>query len=139
MIVVVAAAIVEPGPPPRVLAAQRGYPDALAGRWEFPGGKVEAGETDVAALIRECREELGVTIDVRDRVGPDLVGGDPAFVLRVWWARIASGEPRPTEHRELRWLAAAELDGVDWLPTNRPLVAPLRARLAAPPIAGCLP
>lgn len=127
MIVVVAAAITDPGPPARVLAAQRGHPDELAGRWEFPGGKVEAGESDVAALIRECREELGVTIDVRDRVGADLVASD--FVLRVWWARIESGEPHPAEHRALRWLGSDELDDVDWLPTNRPLVAPLRARL----------
>lgn len=129
MIVVVAAAIVDPGPPPRVLAAQRGYPDALAGKWEFPGGKVEPGEADVVALVRECREELGVTIDVRDRVGPDLVVGDPAFTLRLWWARIATGEAQAHEHRALRWLTADELYGVDWLPTNEPLLAPLRAGL----------
>lgn len=129
MIVVVAAAIVDPGPPPRVLAAQRGYPAALAGRWELPGGKVEPGETDVAALIRECREELGVTIAVLDRVGADLVAVEPPFVLRVWWAGIASGEPSPLEHSALRWLAAGEVGDVDWLPTNRPLVALLRAGL----------
>ena len=125
MTVVVAAAIVSAG---RVLAAQRDYPEELAGRWELPGGKVEASdESDVAALIRECREELGVTIDVRDRVGADISGD---FTLRVWWAVVASGEaPRPHEHRDLRWLAADEVDDVDWLPTNRPLVALLRAGL----------
>jgi 8-oxo-dGTP diphosphatase len=126
--VVVAAAIVDPGPPPRVLAAQRGYPAALAGQWELPGGKVEPDEADVDALVRECREELGVVIDVTDRVGADLAV-DPAFVLRVWWARIASGEPQPHEHRAVRWLAADELDDVDWLPADRPLVALLRAGL----------
>jgi len=127
--VVVAAAIVAPGPPPRVLAAQRSHPDALAGKWEFPGGKVEPGETDVAALVRECREELGVTIDVRDRAGTDLVVADPGFVLRLWWAGIVAGEPQPHEHRALRWIAADELDGLDWLPTNWPLLASLRAGL----------
>jgi len=129
VIVVVAAAIVQPGPPPRVLAAQRGYPAALAGRWELPGGKVEPGEDDVGALIRECREELGVTIEVGDRLGADLPAVDPSMSLRVWWARIVSGEPRPREHAELRWLAAGELDDVDWLPADRPLAVPLRTGL----------
>ena len=129
MITVVAAAIVDPGPPPRLLAAQRGYPAALAGRWELPGGKVEPGEGDVAALIRECREELGVTIAVRHRIGADLPAVDPSMELRTWWAVIVAGEPRPHEHSDLRWLAADEVDGVDWLPADRPLVAPLRAGL----------
>ncbi|MDQ1699212.1 MAG: 8-oxo-dGTP diphosphatase [Frankiaceae bacterium] len=129
MIVVVAAAIVDPGPLPRILAAQRDYPAALAGRWELPGGKVEPGEDEVAALVRECREELGVAVDVLDRVGADLGGAEAEFTLRVWWARIAAGQPEPREHRELRWLAAGELDDVDWLPTNRPLVPVLRAHL----------
>ena len=129
MIVVVAAAIVDPGPPARVLAAQRAYPAALAGRWELPGGKVDAGETDVDALVRECREELGVTVDVGDRVGADLPAVDPSMALRVWWVRIASGDPRPHEHSDLRWLAAGELDDVDWLPADEPLVDLLRAGL----------
>jgi 8-oxo-dGTP diphosphatase len=132
VIVVVAAAIVDPGPPPRVLAAERGYPAALAGRWELPGGKVEPGESDVAALIRECREELGVTIAVLDRVGADLSAVDPSMTLRVWWAGLVAGEPRadPDQHHAVRWLTAAELDQVDWLPADRPLVVPLRAGLA---------
>lgn len=126
MVVVVAAAIVDPGPPPRLLAAQRDYPAALAGRWELPGGKVEPGEDEIAALVRECREELGVTIDVLDRLGADLPAVDPSMALRVWWARITSGAPHAHQHRDLRWLAAGELDDVDWLPADRPLVDLLR-------------
>ncbi|MDQ1745942.1 MAG: 8-oxo-dGTP diphosphatase [Frankiaceae bacterium] len=128
-IVVVAAAIVAPGPPPRVLAAQRAYPESLAGQWELPGGKVEPGETDIAALVRECREEFGVSIVVLDRVGVDLPAVDPSFVLRVWWARVVAGEPRPHQHSALRWLAADEHDEVAWLPADRPHVVPLRAGL----------
>src|SRR5690606_41296970 len=63
------AAIVRAG---RLLAQQRGYPDHLAGQWELPGGRVEPGETEVDALVRECVEELGVQVRVGDRVGPDV-------------------------------------------------------------------
>lgn len=127
--IVVAAAIVDDGPPPRVLAAQRDYPAALAGQWELPGGKVEPGENDVAALIRECREELGVTIAVLNRVGADLTAVDASMTLRVWWARIVSGEPHAHQHRAVRWLGADELGDVDWLAADRPLVVPLSAGL----------
>lgn len=127
--VIVAAAIVtpavRPGDPPRLLAAQRAYPPGLAGRWELPGGKVEAGEDELAALVRECREELGVTVVPGERVGAD-VPIPPGRVLRVWAARVAAGEPQPREHAALRWLRAGELDGLDWLPADRPLVPALR-------------
>ncbi len=123
--IVVGAAILERG---RVLAGERSAPPELAGRWEFPGGKVEAGETDHQALVRECREELGVDITVGAQLGADLTlaGGR---VLRVYAARLAGGSLTVTEHRQVRWLAAAELDSVSWLVTNRPLLAPLAALL----------
>ena len=66
---IVAAAIVHDG---RVLACERAAPPEVAGRWEFPGGKVEPGETDAQALARECAEELGVRVAVGARVGPDV-------------------------------------------------------------------
>lgn len=128
--VVVAAALLDGAG--RVLAAQRARPPALAGRWEFAGGKVEPGESDTAALVRECQEELGVQIEPIARLGTDLpaAGGG---VLRVWTARIVAGEPHPHEHLALRWLTADQLTDVDWLPGDRPLLAPLRAQLSPRP------
>jgi 8-oxo-dGTP diphosphatase len=115
----------------RVLAARRTSPPAYAGMWEFPGGKVEPGEDELAALERECREEL----DVRIEAGPVLGQVDlasPGWRLRVWFGRILAGTPRAVEGGELRWLTAAELGDVPWLPADLPLVEALRARLADP-------
>jgi 8-oxo-dGTP diphosphatase len=99
--------------------------------WEFPGGKVEDGEADLAALVRECREELGVLIEPGTRVGGDVLLPGGGAVLRVWTARIVDGgTPRALEHRSLRWLAPGELDGVPWLPADVPLVRELRRMLS---------
>jgi 8-oxo-dGTP diphosphatase len=126
---VVGAAIVdEQG---RVLAAQRAEPPALAGGWEFPGGKVEPGERDEDAIVRECREELGVTIGLVERLGPDLPLQHAPGVLRVWVARLVDGQPRALEHSALRWLDVTELDDVAWLPVDAPLIEPLRAHLTS--------
>lgn len=110
----------------RVLAAERAEPPHMAGMWEFPGGKVEDGETDLAALIRECAEELDVVVEPGDRLGRDIPLPGGTAVLRVWTGRITAGTPRALEHRSLRWLAAGELDDVPWLPADRPLVEELR-------------
>ena len=114
----------------RVLAARRERP---AG-WELPGGKVEPGETEPAALVRELREELGVTVEVGDRIGPDVPIGSE-LLLRGWTAALADGEPTALEHAELRWLAPDELDTVAWLPADRPIVASL-SRLRTDPAHG---
>jgi len=112
----------------RVLAARRSAPPATAGGWEFPGGKVEPGESATAALIRECREELGVTVRVGELLGAADITAD--LVLRVYAAVLEAGEPQPLEdHDELRWLTAAELDDVAWLPADRPVLPALRERL----------
>lgn len=125
--VVVGAAIVDRG---RVLAARRGYPPALAGRWELPGGKVDPGEGEEDALIRECREELDVEVrPVRRLDGQWRVSR--ACVLRVWVAAIAGGVPRAREHTRLRWLGAGELDDVPWLQADLPLLPRLRGLLQA--------
>lgn len=125
--VIVAAVIVTDG---RVLACERSAPPEAAGRWEFPGGKVEPGESDAAALARECAEELGVRVEVGERVGPDVPLAHGRAVLRVYEARLLGGDvPRALEHRAMRWLAAGELDSVPWLPADRPIVAELPALL----------
>ena len=124
--IVVAAALFRQCPAgPALLAAERRHPDALAGRWELPGGKVERDEPETVALQRECHEELGVEVVVRERIGPDLPIG-PGRVLRVFLADLRSGEPQPNEHASLRWLTADELEDVPWLPADRPLLPQLR-------------
>jgi 8-oxo-dGTP diphosphatase len=128
---VVGAAIVDGD---RVLVAQRsGGP--FDGFWEFPGGKVERGESDLSALVREIGEELGVAIVPQAFVGEVLLdgvvgGGAPgASTLRVWWARLAGGEPVAHEHAELRWARSDELEDLDWIPADRPLLPAVRALL----------
>lgn len=124
---VVGAAIVRGG---RVLAARRTAPAATAGRWEFPGGKVEPGESPDDALVREVQEELDCTIEVTGWLEGEVELGT-AYVLRVAVARLVAGDPDPVEHDEVRWLLADELHSVDWLEGDRPFLAGLPAVLAA--------
>ena len=121
---VVGAALVRDG---RVLVARRCAPAHLAGLWEFPGGKVEPGESDEQALARELREELGVAARIGARVGPELTLSADA-VMRVYWAST-DGEPRAMEHDALRWLAPDELRHVPWIPADEPLLATLADQL----------
>ena len=127
-LVIVGAAIVSDG---RVLACERAEPPEVAGRWEFPGGKVEPGETDHDALVRECEEELGVRISVGERIGGDVPLGNGYAVLRVWLAYLLpeSPDPQALEHRSLRWLPVEELGSVQWLPADAPIVEELALRL----------
>lgn len=124
-VIVVGAAIVHER---RLLAQQRAWPSRHAGRWELPGGRVEPGESDAAALARECAEELAVDVTVGDRVGHDVPLGDSA-TLRIYAATLVdpAAAPRPVEHTALRWLSAAELDAVDWLDADRVLLPHLFA------------
>jgi len=119
---VVGAALVRDG---RVLASRRTEPPHLAGLWEFPGGKVEAGESDAEALRRELREELVVEAAVGARLGPDVLLGDTG-VLRVYLCRLLSGEPVLLDHDEHRWLGVDELTDVPWIPVDLPLLEELR-------------
>jgi 8-oxo-dGTP diphosphatase len=114
---VVGAAIRDPEG--RLLAAQRSAPRSFAGKWEFPGGKVESYETPEQALTRECLEELGIVIEVGEMLGEVTIA---IGRLQVYFARVTAGVPQAREHAALRWLGPAELDDVDWIDADRPLV-----------------
>ncbi len=140
---VVGAAILDG---PRCLVAQRGPAMSEAGRWEFPGGKVEAGESPSAALVRELREELGVGIEVGAWLGRgEAIVGSRKIVLDVFAAARRDGEPRPREHAALRWITAEEVDALAWPEADRPILPILRrvlargGRLAERPLARPIP
>lgn len=114
-----------------LLVAQRQRPPELAGLWELPGGKVAAGESDVDALARELREELGVEVSVGDRLGVD-VALTAGMTLRAYRATLTSGSPQPHDHRALRWVTADELDALAWVPADRAWLPDLAEALSRP-------
>lgn len=114
-----------------LLVAQRDRPAALAGLWELPGGKVAAGESDAAALVRELREELGIEVTVGARLGADVALSD-TMTLRAYRVSLTAGSPQPHDHRALRWVSADELDGLAWVPADRAWVADLASVLRSP-------
>lgn len=130
-VLVVAAVIVDDLlRPSTFLAARRSRPKDLTGRWEFPGGKVDPGETPEQGLHRELREELGIEVELGDEV-PGPVDGAWAItdrhVMRLWFARVTGGVPRPlVEHDELAWLTSASFFDVPWLDGDVPIVHRLR-------------
>jgi len=125
---VVGAAILRQG---TVLAARRMTPPTAAGRWEFPGGKVEPGESASDALVREIAEELGCTVEVTGWLAGCVPIGDH-HELTVATCAVSGGEPDPVEHDVIRWLTPEQLDDVDWLEPDRPFLAELRGRMMSP-------
>jgi 8-oxo-dGTP diphosphatase len=119
--IVVAGAVIAES---RVLVAQRVRPPDLAGRWELPGGKVGPGETEPEALARELAEELGVEVAVGERLGDD-VALNATTTLRAYQVSLIGGEPHPHDHRALRWVTAAQLHEIDWVPADRGFLAAL--------------
>jgi len=122
---VVAAVIFQDG---KVFATQRGYGPFKDG-WEFPGGKIEVGESPEEALLREISEELETEIEVGELI--DTIEYDyPDFHLsmKCFACRIISGDLHLVEHEAARWLNAGQLDSVDWLPADITLI-PKIARL----------
>lgn len=116
---VVAAAIYQDG---KVLAAQRGYGE-FKGGWEFPGGKVEPGESLKNAIVREIQEEMEATIEVGEKIG--TVEYDyPSFHLKMhcFWATVKEGELKLLEHDGAMWLDKDNIQSVQWLPADVELV-----------------
>lgn len=110
----------------KILATARGYGD-LKGGWEFPGGKVEPGETPQQALVREIMEELNTEIKVGDLI--DTIEYDyPAFHLSMdcFWAEVTSGQLELKEVEAAKWLTKEQLDSVAWLPADITLIEKIR-------------
>jgi 8-oxo-dGTP diphosphatase len=120
--------------PTTLLAARRTEPPRLAGGWELPGGKVEPGEDPIQALHRELAEELGVRVELGEELlSPDGQGWvlPPSYRMRVWLARVISGEPAPIEdHDAVRILPQGHWLDVGWLPADIPIVEALLERVA---------
>lgn len=123
---VVAAIIIHEN---NIFATQRGYGEFKDG-WEFPGGKIEPGETSQEALVREIKEELDIEIEVKDFL--ETVEYDyPTFHLSMdcFFCTIKSGELVLKEHEAAKWLTPETLDSVDWLPADQGLVEGIREYL----------
>ncbi len=109
-----------------IFATQRGYGE-FKGGWEFPGGKIEEGETPQQALIREISEELEIDIAVGELI--DTIEYDyPTFHLSMdcFWTRIVSGDLVLKEHEAAKWLTRENLESVDWLPADMALIDAIR-------------
>lgn len=111
----------------RFMACQRPAHKARGLLWEFAGGKVERGETREQALIRECREELAVTIEVED-VFMDVVHEYPDLKvhLTLFNARIKEGQPRKLEHNDIQWLTVQDIDRYDFCPADEEILERLK-------------
>jgi 8-oxo-dGTP diphosphatase len=133
MTVVAAALVDESG---RVLLQQRAPDRAMAGLWEFPGGKVEADERPEPALVRELREELGIEVEA-EQLAPACFAsaplGDGHIVLLLYLCRRWRGAPRPLDASALRWVRPGEMRALAMPPADLPLIDLLEALLEARP------
>jgi 8-oxo-dGTP diphosphatase len=127
---IVGAAVVDSlTAPTALLVARRTAPEQFAGMWEFPGGKVENGESCTDALHRELLEELGIRVVLGAEVAGPVPGGwqlNETAAMRVWLAEVSGGTPGPLQdHDELRWIPLSDvgaLAALPWIPADRPIV-----------------
>lgn len=113
-----------------ILCAQRGSQGSLAGKWEFPGGKVEPNETPREALAREIDEELMCVVEVGDHVETTIHPYDFGVVtLTTFYCNLVAGTPILTDHSAVRWMPPGELRTLDWAPADIPAVLKIQGRL----------
>ncbi|OOB91120.1 (deoxy)nucleoside triphosphate pyrophosphohydrolase [Rathayibacter sp. VKM Ac-2630] len=119
----VVAAVITDGD--RILACRRRPEKSAGGLWEFPGGKIEVGETPEQALKREIAEELGVAVAVGTLLTVDDTEVGPRIIrLSCWWTTLQGDPPlTSTDHDALRWLGREDLSELDWAAPDRPAVA----------------
>ena len=106
-----------------ILCAQRPEGKNLALKWEFPGGKVEKGETETGALVRELDEEMECRINVLDKITTTVYEYDFGIVeLTTYYAKILSGEIKMMEHVVMKWMNRENIDALDWAPADVPAI-----------------
>ncbi|MFT4413744.1 (deoxy)nucleoside triphosphate pyrophosphohydrolase [Fredinandcohnia humi] len=122
-IYVVGAVIIENE---KILCVQRGQNQLLALKWEFPGGKIETGETPEEALRREVSEEMNCMVQVGEQIDETVHEYDFGIVhLSTYYCKLLNGTPTLSEHEEMRWLFPNELLSLDWAPADIPTVQKL--------------
>jgi len=120
---VVGAVVMRDG---KVMCTQRPPGGPIGNLWEFPGGKIEPGETPEQALIRECAEELGIIVQPGNQITSTTMEYPRGpITLTTYYCELLHGEPTLTEHVELRWLKPAELPALAWAPLDLPTVTKL--------------
>lgn len=124
---VVAAALTrQQGGARELLVTQRAAGRRHGGLWELPGGKVEPGESEEEALVRELAEELSVAVELADRLGEATVPAGPVRVrMAVFWGRVVSGELRLVDHDAAEWVQAGQPRRLAWAPADVPFIEKL--------------